>query len=95
MLRMKIIMMAEEKGYTMSQYFIITIYNTVSDWPEDSIEQVDQKLVKLKEIIKIIKSHQKINELMEVIDLSTFRRLQRDIHKKRLLQIMKMSEEER
>lgn len=48
MLRMKIIHIAEELGYTMSQYFMVTIYNTICGWPEETIEEVDTKLNKLK-----------------------------------------------
>ena len=92
---MKIIHIAEELGYTMSQYFMVTIYNTICEWPEETICQVDSKLNKLKVVLTIIKRHPKLNDVLEVIDLTTQKRLQRDIHKKRLLQIMNMNEEER
>lgn len=59
----------------MPQYFMITIYNTICGWPEETIMQVDIKLKKLKQILTIIKKHPKLAELTEVIDLSTQKRL--------------------
>jgi hypothetical protein len=71
MLRMKIIHIAEELGYTMAQYFMITIYNTVCEWPEGSIAEVDIKLAKMKIIMQIIKRHPKLSPLLQVIDMTT------------------------
>jgi hypothetical protein len=48
MLRMKIIHIAEELGYTLSQYIMVTIYDTLCELPEKTYEEVDQKLYKLK-----------------------------------------------
>lgn len=51
MLRRKILCIAEDKGYSMAQYLIVTIYNTICDQPETTDGEVDQKLKKLLKTI--------------------------------------------
>ena len=71
MVRRKIFAIADDKGYTMAQYLIITIYNTICQQPEDTDSDVDEKFTKLKNTIVIIKSHPKLIDVLDVIDYST------------------------
>ena len=36
MLRRKILSIADDKGYTMAQYLIVTIYNTICEQPDET-----------------------------------------------------------
>lgn len=71
MIRRKIIAIADDKGYTMAQYLIITIYNTICQQPEVTDSDIDEKFTKLKNTIVIIKSHPKLIDVLDVIDYST------------------------
>ena len=48
--------MAEDKGYTMTQFILLSIYNTIMDWPEpeDNFQLLYKKLEALKKVQEII-----------------------------------------
>lgn len=34
----------------MAQYIMVAIYNTICEWPEDTVEQIDHKILKLNHV---------------------------------------------
>lgn len=97
MKRRKIECMAKEKGYTLCQFFIICIYNTVCQWPETdkNIKLINDKVLTLRKIQVVIRSSPKLKLLLDYIDLSILKRLQRIINADKLDLISRMSAKSR
>lgn len=93
MKRRKIECMAKDKGYTLCQFFIIGIYNTVCQWPETdkNVKLINDKVQTLRKIQTIIRNSPKLKVLLDYIDLSIIKRLQRIINADKLDQISRMS----
>lgn len=67
--------LAQDNGYSLAQFFILGIYNTVLDWPDDSLEQQVKKLRSLKYIFDLVKKTPKLQNMIDVIDLTVQRKL--------------------
>jgi hypothetical protein len=57
-------------GYSIGQYFIVAIYNTICDWQFEEMSDNVFKLDCLMRICDIIKSHRKLKNLMDVLDFN-------------------------
>lgn len=69
MIRLKIQSIASDLGYSIGQYLLMAIYNTIVDWQFEEMSDKMFKLECLMRICDIIKSHKKLENLMEVLDL--------------------------
>ena len=77
MIRRKIQCIAEDLGYSLSQYFILAIYNTIQNIEHKDRDDIKlDKLVKLKKLLSIIGKNEKLMDLERVIDYKQYRALQ-------------------
>ena len=70
MIRKKIVNIAEDLGYSLSQFIILSIFNTILDLPHETDEKKHEKLKIFNRLIEIIKGHEKLRDLIEVLDLT-------------------------
>ena len=64
MTRLKIQSMASDLRYSMGQYLMLAIYNTVAEW---EVETIDAKLNKYENLVKIkdiITGHEQLKDLI-------------------------------
>ena len=87
MSRRKIEHIAIDSGYTLGQYWMLAIYNTISDWESNSIDQVHIKYNALNKIEKIITECEKLQELTDVLDMTHKLKLLRTINCEKLDEI--------
>ena len=73
--RGKIQMMAKDQGYTVPQYFFLSIYHTVEDWPEENPDEQEVKFTSLMYLLGILDKSSYLNDLFDVLDLASVRRL--------------------
>ena len=72
--RLKIECMALELGYSLGQFIVLAIYNTVDDWDEKETG-VENKLEALKKIQNVILSSPHLSDVLESIDTKKQRKL--------------------
>lgn len=68
LIRKKIEHIAETFGYDMGQFFILAIYNTLSDLPEVTNEEIKFKYDGLRKINKMINKTPQLEKMKEVLD---------------------------
>jgi hypothetical protein len=91
LIRLKVSSYAADHGYSMSQFLMLSIYYSVADSENYT---VDIKYQKLKKLTQIIESHPKFKQLLQVIDKSIIRNLQKVQHMDRMEQLKTCSEKE-
>lgn len=73
MMRLKLEYIANDKGYTLGQYLMIAIYNTIVDWPGEQdckLKEIQKKVEAFKHIVKIISDSPKLQVIQESLDMS-------------------------
>ena len=74
-MRAKVVMMGREHGYSLPQFLFFAIFSTVNDWPESTPEEQELKFMALMYLLNILEKSSFLNDLFDVLDLSSVRRL--------------------
>lgn len=87
--------MAHDNGYNIGQFLILAAYNAVVDnWEAETHDQIKTKFDSLYKIEQIIVNTDRLHDIIDVIDMTTQRKLQRILNIEALEKISEISDDE-
>ena len=88
-------LMASESGYSILQFFVMGIYQTVSEMDENAEEDLNKKFRIMLKLHKQITNSEQLRDLNMVLDLAKFLKLQMMINANKLKSMNGLNEFER
>ena len=91
LIRLKICAIAADLRYTSGQLWIVAIFKTVLEWPDDEGEDLERKYASLTRILKIVTKSPPLEDLTQVLDTPGYHKIERAFNKHTLMKIKKMT----